>query len=260
MILLYKYCEDNDVTSASSFKMIPKKFQPLIKNKKLLPDILKFLHWRRTRRSNSITQIYADEEEQKDMEICHPHCIKLLKKFLSGMKNLQTKRALDVAGGDGRLAKNLLVKQFNKVDLFDRCPTAIGIVRKELKKDIAFGYAEIANMEDFKWEFPYSAVFMVWVSGYLNNAALISFLRKAKLHLSMNGQMKRRKDAPSSFVFLLDNVLEDGTTKDPEKGQRFRTSGEYEVVFNEAGLVVHAQSEPTRMPLDFLNIKVWALY
>ena len=165
-----------------------------------------------------------------------------------------------MAGGDGRLAKNLLVKHFNKVDLFDRCPTAIGKVRKELQKDVAFGYAEIANMEDFKWEFSYSAVFMVWVSGYLNNAALITFLRKAKLHLSSNGQMKRRKDAPSSFVFLLDNVLEDGTAKDPEKGQRFRTSGEYEGVFNEAGLVVHAQSDLTKMPLDFLNIKVWALY
>ena len=194
------------------------------------------------------------------MEICNPHCVELLQKFLSEFEKLSTHRALDVAGGDGRLTKNLLVGLFSKVDIFDRCPKAIAKVRKELQKDVAFGFAKTATMENFRWKFSYNAVFMVWVSGYLANTALISFLRKAKLHLSSSGRMKRRKDAPKSFVFLLDNVLEDGTTKDPEKGQRFRTSGEYEGIFNEAGLVVHEKSEPTKMPLDFLNIKVWALY
>ena len=165
-----------------------------------------------------------------------------------------------MAGGDGRLAKSLLVGLYKRVDLFDRCLDAVSQARKKLKKHIAFGYAERATFESFDWKFSYNAIFMVWVSGYLNKAALISFLRKAKLHLSSTGGMKRRKYSPGSFVFLLDNVLEDGTTKDPEKGQRFRTAGEYVSIFNEAGLVVHEQTESTKMPLDFLNIKVWALY
>ena len=34
-------------------------------------------------------------------------------------------RALDVAGGDGRLSKGLLLDQYNIVDLFDQCPIGV---------------------------------------------------------------------------------------------------------------------------------------
>ena len=35
-------------------------------------------------------------------------------------------------------------------------------------------------MEHFEWEHEYSAVYMVWVAGYLYDAALVDFLKKAK--------------------------------------------------------------------------------
>ena len=59
------------------------------------------------------------------MKICNTHCIKLLKQFLSEIEGRSSHRALDVAGGDGRLAKNLLVGAYDRVDLFDRCPKAV---------------------------------------------------------------------------------------------------------------------------------------
>ena len=69
--------------------------------------------------------IYADEEELANMEICHPRCIKLLINFLNSLSERATHRAIDVAGGDGRLAVSLLQKQYNKVDLFDGCPIGV---------------------------------------------------------------------------------------------------------------------------------------
>ena len=53
--------------------------------------------------------VYADEEELAAMEICHPHCIKILQALLESMPSSAKHRAIDVAGGDGRLSINLLV-------------------------------------------------------------------------------------------------------------------------------------------------------
>ena len=49
-----------------------------------------------------------------------------------------------------------------------------------METNVSFGYACAASMEDFKWEFSYSAVYMVWVAGYLNDAALVDFLKRAQ--------------------------------------------------------------------------------
>ena len=80
---------------------------------------------------------------------------------------------------------------------------------------------------------------MVWVSGYLNLAELIAFLRRAKARLIAPGGPKRRSQTPSSMIFLLDNVLEEGMARKLEKRQRFRTPSEYENIFAEVGLVIH---------------------
>ena len=57
-------------------------------------------------------QIYANPMEQKDMEICHPHAIKLMKTFLMSMHYLTTTRALDVAAGNGRVTQSLLLSKY----------------------------------------------------------------------------------------------------------------------------------------------------
>ena len=59
------------------------------------------------------------------MKECHPRSIEVLKKFLGSIVPRSLFRAIDVAGGDGRLAINFLMKQYKKVDLFDQCPQAL---------------------------------------------------------------------------------------------------------------------------------------
>ena len=36
-------------------------------------------------------------------------------------------------------------------------------------------------MQEFKWTFSYSAIFMVWCAGYLSQLNLVAFLQKAKV-------------------------------------------------------------------------------
>ena len=113
------------------------------------------------------SDIYADEEELAAMEICHPICIEILKNFLESMPERTIYRALDVAGGDGRLSTSLLTTKYNHVDLFDACSEAVAKAKLALKGLNNFGYIEQANMETYRWRFYYSGIFMVWCVGYL---------------------------------------------------------------------------------------------
>ena len=73
------------------------------------------------------------------MEQCHQRCLEVLKAFLGTVVPRSLLRALDVAGGDGRLTKGLLLKSYAKVDLFDQCPKAVGLARAALGRHSAVG-------------------------------------------------------------------------------------------------------------------------
>ena len=90
--------------------------------------------------------MYADSDEQEEMKVCHPRCIELMEEFLNSIEGLSLFRALDVAGGDGRFSKSLLIKHYDKVDLFDQCPTGVALAKKHLKKEKHFGYIDKAPM------------------------------------------------------------------------------------------------------------------
>ena len=57
-------------------------------------------------------RIYTTKEELKNMEKVNVPNIEFIKKFLRELTSLGHARALDVAGGDGRLVKFLLHDDF----------------------------------------------------------------------------------------------------------------------------------------------------
>ena len=69
--------------------------------------------------------VYADVKEQEDMAECSPSCITILKELLEKLNGHCRGAALDVAGGDGRLTKGLLIDEYQSVDLFDRCQEGV---------------------------------------------------------------------------------------------------------------------------------------
>ena len=74
------------------------------------------------------------------MAICGPICIEVMKNFLDKLEEPGRLRALDVAGGDGRFTKDLLLERFDKVDLFDVCPTACRKAKQALRDHPNFGF------------------------------------------------------------------------------------------------------------------------
>ena len=179
---LHKYCEDRDVVSTRELRAAPQEVQKFLNHPIALPQILKYIKWRQEiteKRRAAAIQIYADEEEQQAMEQCHDRSVEVLKDFLSTIPGRSLLRALDCAGGDGRLSTSFLMKTYQCVDLFDQCPVAVKKAKRAMQGNKAFGYVDQATMQGFEWRFNYSMIFLVWCSGYLTSLQLITFLQKA---------------------------------------------------------------------------------
>ena len=80
------------------------------------------------------------------------------------------------------------------------------------------GHVTQATMQGFQWPFTYSAIFMVWCAAYLGRSDLVTFLRRAKSRLAVDGDRVTRNTAPKSFIFLLDNLLEADEVPKVRKG------------------------------------------
>ena len=186
--------------------------------------------------------------------------MEVLKTLLGQMTHRSLFRALDVAGGDGRLSKRFLVEQYLTVDHFDRCPTAVRKAREALLRHARFGYSKQSTMQDFDWQFEYSGIFLVWVAGYLGDTALVNFLRKAKTKLIPGRFRATRQEKPESFIIVLDNIIEVDADAALVKSQRLRTKAKLEALFEQAGLLIHRKTDREAMPGDHCDVVAWALY
>ena len=64
-------------------------------------------------------QVYADEKEMTEMSLCHQEAITLLEVFIQGITSIGTKRALEVAAGDGQASRDVLKNFFKSIHCFD---------------------------------------------------------------------------------------------------------------------------------------------
>ena len=119
---LLNYCQQHNALTISDLKEAPPAVRILISNEKLLPFILKLLLQRKTMLTvtqSSNVQVYADAEELKAMQVCHPRCIELLNSFTESITHHGLIRAIDIACGSGRVSKDFLLHSYNRVDLID---------------------------------------------------------------------------------------------------------------------------------------------
>ena len=111
------------------------------------------------------------------MELCHDKCVDVLDNFLGEIDLKGNVRALDVAGGDARVASSSVMKSYKHVDLFDQCPIAIKKAKDVMNTKKNCGSIVQSSMQTFPWSKDYSSIFMVWCSGYLDDVALKKFLQ-----------------------------------------------------------------------------------
>ena len=149
LLPLREYCEHNQVTTAIGLEAAPRHIQMLLKVHWLRPQILKYLNWRQQQASPDSyrdVRIYADKEELFEIERCHQRCKEILQDLFRKIDCDSRFRAIDVAGGDGRLTLGLLLNEYDKVDLFDQCPEAVKKAKQAMKGHKRKGYIAQAGM------------------------------------------------------------------------------------------------------------------
>ena len=170
---------------------------------------------------------------------CHKACMTLMEKELDNIRGLRKNYALDCGCGDGRVSRELLVKKFQRVDLFDPCPVGVQKVLELKKKKKQIGDVSVSTMQNYPWPRNYDGIFLVWVAGYLSYMDLVAFLKTAKQHLAGQNRSPSKRATPGAFIFVLDSVLAPLELPVTLKGQRVRSEEKFEDIFKKAGLTIY---------------------
>ena len=113
------------------------------------------------------------------MEKVNTKSIELLKEFLASLESLEYTRAIDVAGGDGRVTKECLCGLFPAIDLMDQCPKAINLVMQVKHFFPRLKNVKKSTMQDYEFKHEYNLILMNWCIGFLDDNELVTFLLKA---------------------------------------------------------------------------------
>ncbi len=194
------------------------------------------------------------------MTECHEASIKFMNMELGKLAHRKLGRALDVASGDGRLTEDILVKSYGAVDLFDLCTKAVTVLCHLFVDTSQVKRIECSSMESYEFRDIYDGIFLRWCVGYLEDADLKAFLKRAKQYLNNPDRRFTRYSQPSAYVFVMDNVAEPGEKCEKVKGQRIRDMDSLETIFYDAGFQVHTRSELTLLNDDYRSVMMWALY
>ena len=177
-----QYCKEHEVTRLEQLEQGPKWLLKKLGDDEWQQKIGRHLNNRQyaAKKEKAIMPpVYANKRALAKMEKAHEPSIALLKEFLAGLDSLKYARALDVAGGDGRVVKELLLGLFEAVDLFDHCPKALNKVEQLKALFPKLEHVKRAKMQEYKFKEKYSLILMCWCSGYLNDEELAVFLIRA---------------------------------------------------------------------------------
>ena len=203
-------------------------------------------------------RIYADEQELKEMKQCHPPSVKILEALFKKLPGLDNSRALEAACGDGRFTEDLLHNWFNKIDLFDLCPIAIGKVNALKDKVKAIDDVRVADMLSYQFHHTYSAIVLRWCVGYLNDQQLVSFLQRAKYWLKQGKRSSTRKRGFLAYIIVFDSVASNGRVYPLIKDQQVRPRTKLEELFKLAQLTVINKIKTHKLG-EYEDVMAWAL-
>ena len=85
-------------------------------------------------------------------------------------------------------------------------------------------------------------------------------MKKAKSFLASKSNHVLRGKTPPTFIFVLDNVLDEDEETYESKGQRLRKATELEQIFTRAQLRVHKDSGRLSFHPEFATVMIWALH
>lgn len=176
---------------------------------------------------------------------------RFLAPFLSGKasRSVSNTRALDCGAGIGRITKQLLAKEFSRVDLVEQNPQFVAAARKLLGGSAAVGEFYTEGLQTFAPAAgTYDVIWVQWVLGHLTDADLVAFFRRCKAGLRPNG-----------IVVVKENVTGPRAVVDEEDHSVTRTEAQLRAAFADAGLKVLKTATQTGFPPDIFPVLMFAL-
>lgn len=173
-----------------------------------------------------------------------------LNQILTLDKSPNTKLALDCGAGIGRVAKNLLIPHFEKVDLVEQDEKFINTARQLIGEDNdKLGTVYKIGLQHFKPQKKYDVVWCQWVLGHLNDYDLISFLERCSQALADNG-----------VVVIKENIATNGEIEyDEDDSSVTRPLELMKKIFEEAKLTTIKTVVQDNFPEDIYPVHTFAL-
>ncbi|XP_063364318.1 N-terminal Xaa-Pro-Lys N-methyltransferase 1-like [Cydia amplana] len=180
--------------------------------------------------------------------------IKGSKAFLNDILALKnapgTKLALDCGAGIGRIAQNLLIPRFGKVDLVEQEERFLAAAKKRISEtNERLGSLYNIGLQNFIPQKKYDVIWCQWVLGHLDDFDLIAFLKRCKRALNTNGVIIVKENITSTEEIEYDE--EDSSVARPYKLMQ--------LIFNEAQLNVIKEDEQDGFPSDIYKVYSFAL-
>lgn len=175
-------------------------------------------------------------------------------------------RALDCGAGIGRVARHVLLRRFDVVDLLEQDGRFLEQARRELPAErvgacicaplqeaLLLPPDQPAGAEPSGPRGSYQLVWAQWVLNYLADEDLVAFLRRAAAALD--------RASPRRFVVVKETHVREGAPPwlDEADAGLTRSREGFEALFARAGLGVHAQELERDMPRGLLPVRMWAL-
>ncbi|XP_031766311.2 N-terminal Xaa-Pro-Lys N-methyltransferase 1-B-like [Galleria mellonella] len=174
--------------------------------------------------------------------------------FLNKIKELDkhpdSKLALDCGAGIGRVTKNLLIPQFEKVDLVEQDEKFINTAKQLIGEDNAnLGTVYKIGLQNFKPQKRYDVIWCQWVLGHLNDYDLIGFLERCREALNENG-----------IIIVKENITTYNELEyDDDDSSVTRSCNLMIRIFKEAQLDIVLTDIQANLPADLYPVYMFAL-
>ena len=160
-------------------------------------------------------------------------------------------RCIDCGSGIGRIAKDLLIPSFDRVDVLEQSQTLIKEAKNNLSTFPNMGEFYNEGLQTFQPQpDTYDCAWIQWVLGYLTDTDLVLFLKRLKTSLTSTG-----------LIFVKENIMKKGRGFffDREDNSLIRTEEQFLEIFKLSGFHMIFSQLETNLPEGLFPVKTFVL-
>ena len=140
--------------------------------------------------------------------------------------------AIDIAGGIGRVIKQVIAPRFDNIDIQDLKQEYLDKAQKMCPK---IGKHYCGDIQDFNFERSYDCIWIQWGLCWIkSDDLLVEFLERARD--ALKAPIKKGRSCKSGLLFIKENVIPHTTKGEENTYGKSRTVSHMSKLFEKAGL------------------------